>query len=111
MGGHLIGALTLVTAFVWLLFGLGFKILGLLPRHRLIVAAVLGEAAAGPITLIIGAGERQGLAAPVSVVRLRLEVMERATFQHIHSFSLHVDVGIPDLGIRDRVRVSGAVTG
>lgn len=53
----LITVLTLVTASVWLLFGLAFKILGLLPRHRLIVAAVLGEAAASPVTFLVGAGE------------------------------------------------------
>jgi hypothetical protein len=53
----LITALTALTASVWLLFGLGFKVLGLLPRHRLIVAAMFGDAAAGPITVIIGAGE------------------------------------------------------
>lgn len=53
----LITALTLLTASVWLVFGLGFKVLGLLPRHRLIVAAMFGDAAAGPVTVIIGAGE------------------------------------------------------
>lgn len=53
----LIALLTLVTALVWLLFGLAFKVFGLVPRHRLIVAAMVGDAAAGPITLIIGAGE------------------------------------------------------
>ena len=29
----------------------------MVPRHRLIVAAVLGEAAAGPVTVVIGAAE------------------------------------------------------
>ena len=53
----LITVLTVVTAAVWLLFGRGFKVLGLLPRHRLIIAVVLGEAAAGPATIMIGAGE------------------------------------------------------
>lgn len=57
MSSALIGPLTLITAFVWLLFGLAFKVFGLVPRHRLIVAAIVGDAAAGPITLIIGAGE------------------------------------------------------
>jgi len=54
---HLITVLTVVTASIWLVFGLGFKVLGLVPRHRLIVTALLGEAAAGPVTVIIGAGE------------------------------------------------------
>lgn len=49
--------LTFVTAAVWLLFGMWFKLFGMSPRHRLIVAAVTGEAAAGPLTMLIGAGE------------------------------------------------------
>ena len=52
-----IAVLTLLTASVWLLFGLGFKVFGLVPRHRMIVAALFGEAAAGPLTVAIGAGE------------------------------------------------------
>ncbi len=47
----------ILTAAVWIVFGLGFKILGLVPRHRLIVASILGEGAARPVTLLIGAGE------------------------------------------------------
>jgi hypothetical protein len=50
-------ALTVATAAVWLLFGMWFKVLGMVPRHRSIVAAVVGEAAAGPVTLFIGAAE------------------------------------------------------
>jgi len=53
----LITALTLATAVVWLVFGIWFKIFGLVPRHRLIVAAVVGEAAAGPVTVLVGAAE------------------------------------------------------
>jgi uncharacterized membrane protein YphA (DoxX/SURF4 family) len=45
------------TAAVWLVFGLGFKLLGWVPRHRQIVAAILGDEAAGPATVAIGAGE------------------------------------------------------
>ena len=44
-------------AAVWLVFGLVFKLAGLLPRHQLIVAAVVGEAAARPVTLAVGLGE------------------------------------------------------
>jgi len=50
-------ALRIANAAVWLLFGVAFKLLGLLPRHRLIVAAIVGEAAATPVTRLIGAGE------------------------------------------------------
>ena len=53
----LIMTLTLATAVVWLLFGMWFKVFGLVPRHRLIVTAVVGEAGAGPVTLLIGAAE------------------------------------------------------
>ncbi|HZI48830.1 MAG TPA: DoxX-like family protein [Pyrinomonadaceae bacterium] len=53
----LVTILTLLTASIWLLFGFVFKILGLVPRHRLIVAAVLGDAFAGPATIVIGIGE------------------------------------------------------
>jgi hypothetical protein len=44
-------------AAVWLAFGLGAKVLGLVPRHRRIVAAVLGERLAGPVTVTVGLGE------------------------------------------------------
>ena len=37
--------------------GLGCKVLGLVPRHREIVARILGEEFAGPITIAIGIGE------------------------------------------------------
>jgi hypothetical protein len=53
----LLAALRVGTATVWLVFGALFKLLDLVPRHRSIVAAVLGEAAAGPITLLIGGAE------------------------------------------------------
>lgn len=45
------------TAAIWLCFGLLFKVLGLLPRHRAIVATVLGEEWAGPATILVGLGE------------------------------------------------------
>ena len=53
----LIATLTLATAGVWFLFGIWFKVLGMVPRHRSIVAAILGEAAAGPAVVLIGAAE------------------------------------------------------
>lgn len=50
-------ALTLSTALVWLVFGIWFKLFGMVPRHKLIVAAVVGEGAAGPVTMLVGAAE------------------------------------------------------
>ncbi len=44
-------------AAVWLANGLVCKLLGLLPRHELIVARILGSAHAGLLTKAIGAGE------------------------------------------------------
>jgi hypothetical protein len=44
-------------ALVWLVFGLLFKALGMLPRHRRIVARVVGEHAAGRVTSLVAAGE------------------------------------------------------
>jgi hypothetical protein len=42
---------------VWLLFGLIFKALGALPRHRRIVARVVGERAAGSVTSLVALAE------------------------------------------------------
>ena len=44
-------------AAVWLVFGLGFKVFNLMPRHREIVARVLGPKVAVPMTILIGFGE------------------------------------------------------
>lgn len=53
----MIPLLRIATAATWLVFGVVFKLLGVVPRHRLIVAAIVGEAAAGPVTLLIGGAE------------------------------------------------------
>jgi hypothetical protein len=53
----MVRVIRLATAAVWIVFGLVFKILGMVPRHQDIVAAVLGRQAAGPITLFIGGAE------------------------------------------------------
>ncbi len=45
------------TAAVWIVFGLVFKVLNVVPRHERIVAAVLGETLAGPVTIAVGVGE------------------------------------------------------
>ncbi len=51
---RLLLVLRLGTASVWIIFGLVFKLLNLLPRHESIVAAVLGPTWAGPVTLAVG---------------------------------------------------------
>lgn len=50
-------ALRIGTACVWILFGLVFKVLHVVPRHEKIVAAVIGPDWAGPVTVGIGAAE------------------------------------------------------
>lgn len=49
--------LRLGTALVWIAFGLLAKVLHLVPRHEAIVAAVLGESVAGPVTVLVGLAE------------------------------------------------------
>ena len=44
-------------ATVWLVMGLGCKVLGLVPRHQEIVARILGEQHAHDLTILIGCGE------------------------------------------------------
>jgi len=46
-----------VIALVWLVFGGLFKALGALPRHRRIIARVVGEARAGPVLWLVAIGE------------------------------------------------------
>ena len=53
----LILAMRIGTAAVWIVSGLVFKVLHLVPRHQTIVADVLGDAVAGPMTLLIGGAE------------------------------------------------------
>lgn len=49
--------LTLVIALIWLVNGLFCKLLNLVPRHQQIVANILGEAYARPLTILIGLSE------------------------------------------------------
>jgi hypothetical protein len=44
-------------ALVWIVFGLVFKALGALPRHRQIVARVVGEPRAQAVTTLVAVGE------------------------------------------------------
>jgi uncharacterized membrane protein YphA (DoxX/SURF4 family) len=50
-------SLRILIAAVWLVMGLGAKVLGLAPRHREIVSRILGEDHAGTLTVLIGVGE------------------------------------------------------
>jgi hypothetical protein len=49
--------LTYVIAFVWVANGLFCKVLNLVPRHQEIVARILGDAYARPLTFLIGISE------------------------------------------------------
>jgi hypothetical protein len=49
--------LTFFIAAVWLINGLVCKLLNLVPRHRQIVASILGEQYASGITILIGIAE------------------------------------------------------
>jgi hypothetical protein len=44
-------------ALVWIVFGLIFKALGAVPRHRLIVARVIGQSRARAVTLLVAVAE------------------------------------------------------
>ena len=47
----------LVVGAVWLVFGVVFKAFDVVPRHRQIVARVLGERWSRPVILLVAAGE------------------------------------------------------
>jgi len=49
--------LTALIGSVWIFHGLYSKLLGGIPRHRLIVERVLGEEAGAPVTIVVGALE------------------------------------------------------
>ena len=49
--------LTYVIAFVWIANGLFCKVLNLVPRHQEIVARILGDDYARPLTFLIGSSE------------------------------------------------------
>ena len=55
--GPFVTAAQLLVAAVWLVFGIGFKLLRLVPRHERIVARILGDRVAPPLSRVIGAGE------------------------------------------------------
>lgn len=48
-----LGVRILATA-VWLVFGLVFKVLGVIPRHREIVAEIVGAGSAPSVTVAVG---------------------------------------------------------
>ncbi len=47
----------IAVALVWLVFGLVFKLLRVVPRHERIVARILGDRVAPVLTRLIGLGE------------------------------------------------------
>jgi hypothetical protein len=49
--------LNIIIAIVWLINGLFCKVLGLAPRHEAIVARILGQEFAHPLTILIGISE------------------------------------------------------
>ncbi|MFC3197695.1 DoxX-like family protein [Parapedobacter deserti] len=49
--------LTYFIAAIWLANGLACKVLGLVPRHEQIVARILGDDFAKPLTILIGTAE------------------------------------------------------
>ena len=44
----------IVATAVWLVFGLVFKVLGVIPRHREIVAEIVGAGSAPSVTMAVG---------------------------------------------------------
>jgi len=53
----MVTTLRVATATVWFVLGIVFKILDVVPRHRRIVAAVLGDTLAAPATMLVGVAE------------------------------------------------------
>lgn len=72
---RLYALLTAALAAVWLVNGLLCKVLLLVPRHQLIVARILGETYAGPLTRAIGLAEIGMAVWVLSGIRRRLCVL------------------------------------
>ena len=96
-----IALLTFVTAAVWMMFGTWFKLLGMVPRHRLIIAAVVGEVAAGPITLVVGAAETvlalwiiSGVYPRICAAVQSLAIVTMNTFELIYARNLLLSPGL-----------------
>lgn len=96
-----IALLTFGTASVWMVFGTWFKLLGMVPRHRLIIAAVVGEVAPGPITLVVGAAETalafwiiSGVYPRVSAAVQSLALVTMNTFELIYARNLLLSPGL-----------------
>ena len=66
------GWLTLLIAAVWFVNGFVCKVLDLVPRHREIVARILGDSYAGPLTTVIGGLEILMAVWVVTLIRSRL---------------------------------------
>ncbi len=70
-GRRLHSLLTYFIAAVWVSNGLFCKVLNLVPRHQQIVAAILGEGGARPLTVAIGIAEIGMAAWILSRIRAR----------------------------------------
>lgn len=57
MSNKKVSILTFCIAMVWLVNGLFCKVLNLVPRHQQIVARILGDTYAKPLTIAIGLSE------------------------------------------------------
>lgn len=80
------GWLTLLIAAVWFVNGFVCKVLDLVPRHREIVARILGDSYAGSLTTVIGGLEI--LMAIWVVTRIRSRVC--AVFQIVVVLTMNV---------------------
>lgn len=87
--------LTYCIAIVWIINGLVCKVLNLVPRHQQIVAQILGEDYARPLTLLIGLSELLMAIWVLSGIQKRLNAISQiliVTIMNILEFIL-----VPDL--------------
>lgn len=93
--GNMILFLRTLTAAVWLVFGIVFKVLNVVPRHRMIVGSILGDSLAAPVALLVGAAEAaiglwilsgfrpRACAAVQTIAIVTMNVLELAYARHL----------------------------
>jgi hypothetical protein len=94
-------------ALVWLINGLICKVLNLVPRHRLIVARILGETHAGILTIAIGVTEILMAAWVLSGIKHRICALTQVLI--IATMNVIEFVLAPDLLLFSRVNAIVAV--